>query len=122
MEQNIKLSSSDGGLVADPSSYRRLIGKLIYLTISRPDLTYAVQVLSQYMDKPHQPYLDAVHRVFKYLKSTPEHGLFFLAQSNFHLKAFCDSGWAGCVDIQKSVSGFYVFLGDSLISWKSKKQ
>uniref|UniRef100_A0A2N9FKK9 Reverse transcriptase Ty1/copia-type domain-containing protein n=1 Tax=Fagus sylvatica TaxID=28930 RepID=A0A2N9FKK9_FAGSY len=61
MEQNLSLNESDGDLIPDPSSYRRLVGRLIYLTITRPDLTYAVHVLSQFMDKPRMPHLDVVH-------------------------------------------------------------
>ncbi|KAF5471676.1 hypothetical protein F2P56_008449 [Juglans regia] len=109
MAQNVKFSSTEGELLADPSSYHRLIGRLIYLTISRPDLAYAVQVLSQYMDKPRQPHLDAVHRVLKYLKGTPGHGTFFSVTSDIHLKAFCDSDCAGCVDTRKSVTASPVF-------------
>ena len=71
MEQNLSLNESDGDLIPDPSSYRRLIGRVIYLTITRPDLTYAVHVLSQFMDKPRMPHLDALHRVLRYIKQAP---------------------------------------------------
>ncbi|KAL6313098.1 hypothetical protein AAG906_021157 [Vitis piasezkii] len=109
MQPNMQLSQDDGELLTDPSMYRRLIGKLIYLTITRPDLTYSVNKLSQFL-------------ILQYIKGSPSKGIFFSASSSLQLKAFSDSDWAACPDSRKSVTGFCIFLGDSLISWKSKKQ
>jgi hypothetical protein len=91
MEQNLKLFKDASFLLTDPTSYRCLIGKLIYLTITRPDLAYVVHTLSQFMDQPWQPHLDAAQRVLRYLKTSPGQGLFFPSSSDLRVKAFCDA-------------------------------
>ncbi|CAL5354469.1 unnamed protein product [Camellia sinensis] len=75
MEQNLTLNENDGELITDPSSYRRLVGCLIYLTITRPNLVYAIHVLSQFVDKPRVPHLDTAHRVLRYIKQMPSQGI-----------------------------------------------
>ena len=122
MEQFAKFSNSISEPVSDPSQYRRLIGKLLYLTLTRPDICYSIHKLSQFMSSSKVPHLQATYKIIKYLKKTPGQGLFLSADSSLQLKSYCDVDWATCLDMRRSVSGFCVFLGDSLISWKCKKQ
>ena len=91
MEPNLKLSNEEGELLDDPLLYRRLIGKLLYLTITRPDLAFAVNKLSKFMATPRHPHLLAAHRILQYIKGTPGQGIFFSAGSSIQLKAFADS-------------------------------
>lgn len=121
MEPRSQLSSK-GQVYKDPSQYRRLIGRLLYLNITRPDISYAFQQLSQYISKPTIEHYNAACHLLKYLKMSPGQGIFFPSTSKLQLKGFCDSNCAKCKDSRRSITGFCIFLGDSLISWKSKKQ
>ncbi|XP_070015971.1 uncharacterized protein [Nicotiana sylvestris] len=118
----IKLHSDVGNLLPRPDTYRSLIGKLNFLTHTRPDLCFVVQHLSHFLQTPRVPYMTAALHVLRYLKSTSDVGIFLNNCADFSLVGYCDSDWTACPDSRCPVSDFCVFLGDSLISWKSKKQ
>ncbi|XP_016648288.1 PREDICTED: uncharacterized mitochondrial protein AtMg00810-like [Prunus mume] len=122
VEQNLSLTQFNGKLSDDALTYRRMVGRLIYLTITRPDLTYAVHVLSQFMDKPQQPHLEAAHKVLKYIKQTPGQGILLPSTGSLQLWAFCDANWARCKDTRRSIAGYCILLGQAPVSWKTKKQ
>ncbi|XP_057452063.1 uncharacterized mitochondrial protein AtMg00810-like [Lotus japonicus] len=122
MDPGLKLNSSDGDLLSDVTLYRRLIGRLMYLTISHPDITYDVHKLSQFMSQPRSSHLHVVYHLIQYLKGSPGQGLMFSSSSSLRLSAFSDADWGGCLETRRSTTDYMVFLGDSLISWKSKKQ
>lgn len=122
MNTNEKLEAEDETGLTDASVYRSLVGRLIYLTHSRPDICYAVGVLSRYMHRPTRHHFGATKRVLHYLAGTKEYGIWFSKTKDFRLKGFTDSDWAGSVDDRKSTSGHCFILGTAAISWSSKKQ
>ena len=125
-ELNTKLVPADKTnshtLLTDPKPYRRLVGRLIYLTFTRPDLSYIIHILSQFMQKPLEAHWSAALRVVRYLKGTPDQGIMLKATCNMHISAYCDADWSSCPTTRRSLSAYVVFLGDSLISWRTKKQ
>ena len=96
MEQNRHLALAQGKLLTDATRYRRLIGRLIYLTITRPDLTYIVHILSQFMQTPREEHMDAARQVLHYLKGTVGQGTLLLSDSNLQPIGFCDLDWGAC--------------------------
>ncbi|XP_019056437.1 PREDICTED: uncharacterized protein LOC109116096 [Tarenaya hassleriana] len=122
LDQNHRLAISKSDVLPDPEPYRRLIGRLLYLLATRPDITYAVHTLSQFMQEPRVDHWDAALRVVRYLKRNPGQGILLRADSDLRLYGWCDSDWAGCPKTRKSLSGWIIQLGTSPISWKSKKQ
>jgi len=117
-----KLQLDEGVLLPDPTAYRRLIGQLNFLVHTRPDIAFSVQHLSQFMQQPREPHMAATLHVLHYLKGTSTLRVFLNRTPSFDLLAYCDADWASCPHSRKSVSGFVIFLGNALISWKSKKQ
>ncbi|CAL1402205.1 unnamed protein product [Linum trigynum] len=122
MEQNHTLTKPTEEVVDDVGSYRRLVGRRLYLTVTRPDISYAVNILSQFVNRPSPEHVAAAMRVLHYLEKSPGQGLFFPAGGHLDLTAYCDADWAGCQATRRSTTGYYVQLGGAPISWRTKKQ
>jgi histone deacetylase 1/2 len=122
IDSGSKLSLLDGDLLDNPTHYRSLTGALQYLTLTRPEISYAVQQACLFMHAPRTTHLNLVKRIIRYIKGTLDFGTHISPSSTSSLVAYSDADWAGCPDTRRSTSGFCVFLGDNLISWSSKRQ
>ena len=122
LDVNVKIGKGDDGAAVDKAFYQRLIGKLIYLNHTRPDISYGVSLLSQFMSEPYEVHLRAAYRILSYLKFTVGQGLLFTREGGLSLEGYTDSDWAGSVIDRRCTSGYCTFLGGSLITWRSKKQ
>ena len=122
IKYNCRLNSHDGESLSDATLYRQLVGSLIYLIVTRPDISYAVHLVSQFMAAPRSPHYAAVLRILRYLKGTIFDGLHFSSHSSLTLHAYSNADWEGDPTDRRSTTGYCFMLGDSLISWRSKKQ
>nr|XP_016445281.1 PREDICTED: uncharacterized mitochondrial protein AtMg00810-like [Nicotiana tabacum] len=122
MEYDQHLNLKEDEKLVDSGPYQRLVGKLLYLTMTRPDICYAVHVLSQFMYCPKKSHMEATIRVVRYIKGAPGLRLLISSKQSSKLTAFCDADWASCPVSRRSVTGYVMKLENSLVSWKSKKQ
>ncbi|KAD3068636.1 hypothetical protein E3N88_36516 [Mikania micrantha] len=114
--------SSAGAPLPDVTSYRSLVGALQYLTITRPDIAYAVNQVSQFLQSPTLDHLQHVKRILRYIKGTMSYGLVFSRVSSPTVLGYSDADWARCIDTRRSTYGYSIYLGNNLISWSAKKQ
>ncbi|GKC71060.1 hypothetical protein Tco_1116943 [Tanacetum coccineum] len=117
-----KLDEDLNGTLVDPTRYRGMVGSLMYLTASRPDLVFVVCMYARYQAQPTEKHLTAVKRVFRYLKGTINMGLWYPKDTGFNLIAFADADHAGYQNLRCSTSRSAQFLREKLVSWSSKKQ
>ncbi|RZC10452.1 Transcription initiation factor TFIID subunit 2 isoform B [Glycine soja] len=122
MDSNLKLGNEDNSAEVDKEMYQHLVGKLIFLSHTRPDITFAVSLVSQFMHCPREVHLQATYSILHYLKGTPGRGILYKRNGNTILEAYTDADYAGSITDRRSTSGYCTFLGGNLVTWKSKKQ
>jgi Reverse transcriptase (RNA-dependent DNA polymerase) len=107
---------ADAGEHVDRERYQRLVGRLIYLCHTRPDISFAVSMVSRYMHDSRKGHMDAKYHILRYLKSAPGKGLIFRKNGHMNIESYCDSDWASCQDDMRSTSGYCMFVGGNLVS------
>ncbi|XP_035838140.1 uncharacterized mitochondrial protein AtMg00810-like [Helianthus annuus] len=120
MVVNHGLHMEDGAELADKERYQRMVGKLIYLSHSRPDIAYAVGVVSQFMHQPQASHMEAVLRIIRYLKRTIGHGIRFKSNGHLEIQAYIDADWAGDKGTRRSTSGYFTMVGGNLVTKGSR--
>ena len=121
MDPNHKLGEAKEEPMVDKRMYQRLIGRLIHLAHTRPDIAYSVSVISQFMHDPREPHLQAAYRVLHYLKGNSGKGILFKKNNTLALEAYTDANYAGSLVDRRSTTGYRTFLGGNLVTWRSKK-
>jgi hypothetical protein len=121
MDSTVKLDGEQGELFSDVGRYRHSVGKLIYLTVTCPDITYAVGVVSQYTHASRQPHYAAIYCILRYLKGAPGRGLLYKPCAFLFVIGFSDADWASFRSDRQSTSGYCTFIGGNLVTWRSKK-
>nr|GFC67499.1 retrovirus-related Pol polyprotein from transposon TNT 1-94 [Tanacetum cinerariifolium] len=122
MVDRLKLDEDPLGIHVDQTRFRSMVGSLMYLTASRPDLVFAVCICARYQASPTKKHLEALKRIFWYLRGTINWGLWYPKDTIMTLTAYADVDHAGCQDTRRSTSGSAQFLENKLVSWSSKKQ
>ncbi|KAK0579444.1 hypothetical protein LWI29_021263 [Acer saccharum] len=122
MSTTLKLSKDASGKSVEQTLYRGMIGSLLYLTASRPDISFSVGVCARYQADPKESHLSSVKRIIRYVNGTSNYGIWYSFDTNASLVGFSDADWAGNCDDRKSTSGGCFFLGNNLVSWFCKKQ
>ncbi|XP_049349699.1 secreted RxLR effector protein 161-like [Solanum verrucosum] len=122
MAPNAHLTKDDAVPFDDPERYRRLVGKLNYLTVTRLDIAYAVSIVSHFMSIPTVKHWAALEQILCYLKGSPSLGILYRDHTHTRVECFVDTDWAGSRIDRKLTTSYCVFVGGNLVSWRSKKQ
>ena len=121
VEPNFKIGENQDCKSVDKGRYQRLVGRLINLSHTRPDITFAVSLVSQFIHNPNEEYMQAVGRILSYLKSTPGKGILFKSGNGLTVEGYIDADYASSLVDRRSTTGYCIFLGGNLMSWRSKK-
>lgn len=122
MSTSASLQAPSDTPLCDVTDYRKIIGSLQYLSLTRPDISFSVNRLSQYLNAPTTIHMQAAKRILRYLKGTTDHGLHLTRDTSLSLTAFCDSDWAGDSTDYKSTTAYIIYFGSNPITWSCKKQ
>ncbi|XP_022635936.1 uncharacterized protein LOC111241573 [Vigna radiata var. radiata] len=123
IEEGLKLCLEPNQISVDKGRYQRLVGRLMYLAHTRPDLTYALSVFSQYMHNPGEKHMNDVMHILRYLKSAPGRGILFTKHTDYQeINVYTDADWARAINDRRSTSGYFTFVGGNLVTWRSKTQ
>ncbi|XP_059670816.1 uncharacterized mitochondrial protein AtMg00810-like [Cornus florida] len=122
VEEGLKLCVESNQIPANKGRYQRLVGRLMYLARTRPDLAYALSIVSQFMHDPGEQYMNAVMRILRYLKSAPRKRILFTKNVDYqNIDAYTDADWAGAIDDKRSTC-YFTFVRGNIVTWRSKKQ
>jgi len=121
LNQNGKLNADAGEVLEDATMYRKIVGSLIYMTITRADLNYIVGLESQFMQVPWKPHLDGVRHTLRYVNATADYGLFYEASTELQVHGYVDANWASSISDRRSTSGFMFSFGSAAVTWSSEK-
>lgn len=122
LDQNGKISANAGFVLEDATMYRKMVGSFIYVTISRPNLSYTIGLESQFMQAPHKPHLDCVGHTLRYLRATADYAFFYATSVALVLYGYTDADWASSILDKRSTSGYMFSIGSAVVTWSSKKQ
>jgi histone deacetylase 1/2 len=122
LPQGLVLVSDMHSPYIDSNLYCQLVGKLIFLTITRPDIAYAVSRVSSYMSKPQISHLDAAKHILRYIKHTADHGIFYQAGQALTITGYTDADWGSCPETRRSMGAYIFLLAGGPITWQSKRQ
>ena len=118
----LKFSKDDEGSTVDPTLFKILVGRLMYLTATRPNVMYGVSLISRFMESPKDSHWQAGKRILRYVSGTKDLGIMYSTSENFKLIGYTDSDNGGSIDDKKSTSGYTFHFGTGVVSWASKKQ
>ena len=121
VDPNVKLGGSEENSV-DTSRYQKLVGRLIYLSHTWPDIAFAMSLISQFMHSPRKTHMEVAYRILRYLKGSLGKGLFFWKQESRRIEAYINADWASSVTDRRSTIGYCFYVWGNLVTWRSKKQ